>query len=431
VGVFALTGVLVLTVITVAVVLILERRGRDEAIRAARQLTETYALTVIEPALTDGVLAQDSSALAAFTSEVGARFEGSLLIRTKVWRADGTVVYSDEPRLIGMPFELDEEAREVLENGGAEAEIGDTNHSENIFERTDPDILEVYRQVQTPSGQKALFEVYLPFAAVQRSGREIWFTFAPIAILALALLWLLQLPSAWSMARQIRSGQVERERLLRRALDASDAERRRIATELHNGVVQTMAGVSYSLGAAATYLPADTPGEARQLLAEASEDTRASIRELRVLLVEIYPPRLREAGLESVLQDLLTPLEMRGITGHLAVSLPERPPAEVELILYRTAQEALRNVLDHAEAQHVAICLDAGPRGWALAVVDDGRGIDPCVAEGLRSSSEPSADGHHLGLRLLAELAADVDGELAVTPEVGAGTRVELRIPAV
>jgi signal transduction histidine kinase len=233
------------------------------------------------------------------------------------------------------------------------------------------------------------------------------------------------------MARQIRSGQADRERLLRRALDASDAERRRIATELHNGVVQTMAGVSYALGAAGQYLPDDTPGEAHRLLEEAAEDTRASIRELRVLLVEIYPPRLREAGLESVLRDLMTPLEMRGIAAHLEVCLPERPPAEVELVLYRTAQEALRNVLDHAEAHHVTIHLTAGVDGWELCVVDDGTGIEPEVADSLQAASGPSSDGHHLGLRLLAELAADVDGTLSVTRDSGGGTRVCLRIPAV
>ena len=428
---FALTGVLVLAVITVAVVVLLDHRGHDEAVRDARQLTETYARTVIEPAFTDGVLAQEPLALQAFIAEVQPRLRGGVLIRTKVWRADGTVVYSDEPRLIGMNFELDEESREVLENGGAEAEVGDTNHTENLFERTDTTVLEVYRQVRTPSGQTALFEAYLPYSAVQQSGREIWLTFAPVAVLALAMLWVLQLPSAWSMARQIRSGQAERERLLRRALDASDAERRRIATELHNGVVQTMAGVSYALGAAGQYLPKDTPGEAHQLLEEAAEDTRASIRELRVLLVEIYPPRLREAGLESVLRDLMTPLEMRGIVAHLEVCLPVRPPAEVELVLYRTAQEALRNVLDHAEARNVTIHLTAGADGWDLCVVDDGRGIGPEVVDSLQAAPGPSSDGHHLGLRLLAELAADVDGTLSVTRDSGGGTRMCLRIPAV
>jgi signal transduction histidine kinase len=430
VSVFALTGVLVLTIITVAVVLLIDHRGRDEAIRDARRLTDTYAHSVVGPALTDGVLAQDPAALAAFVREVTPRLEGSVLTRTKIWRADGTVVYSDEPRLVGMSFELDDDSRDVLENGGAEAEIGDTNNPENLFERSDETVLEVYQQVSTPSGQHALFEVYLPYASVQDSGREVWLTFAPVAVLALALLWLLQLPSAWSMARQIRAGQATRERLLRRALDASDAERRRIATELHNGVVQTMAGVSYSLGAAGQHLPPDTPEAATRLLDEASEDTRASIRELRVLLVEIYPPRLREAGLESVLGDLLAPLEIRGIDGELRVSLPERPSAEVELILYRTAQEALRNVIDHAEAHHVVVDLSADSRGWVLSVVDDGRGIDPAVAAALRVGSGPSADGHHLGLRLLGELAADVDGALTVATEPGAGTRVELRIPA-
>jgi nitrate/nitrite-specific signal transduction histidine kinase len=91
----------------------------------------------------------------------------------------------------------------------------------------------------------------------------------------------------------------------------------------------------------------------------------------------------------------------------------------------------LRNVLDHADARNVTIALAAYARGWDLSVVDDGRGIESEVVDSLQAAAEPSPDGQHLGLRLLAELAADVDGTLSVTRDSGGGTRVCLRIPAV
>jgi signal transduction histidine kinase len=411
------------------VVLLSERSGRDEAVRAARQLASTYAATVVTPALTDGVLELEPGARVAFEQEVAPRLVGSPMSRIKIWRADGTVVYSDEPRLVGQQFALDEADLEVLVNGGAEAEISEVSRAENVFEHADATVLEVYEQLTTPSGQHALFEVYMPYSAVQAEGRAIWWAFAPVVIAALAFLWLVQLPSAWSMARQIRAGQADRERLLRRALDASDAERRRIATELHNGAVQTMAGVSYALGAVDQELPDQTPPQVRDRLDEASAATRASIRELRALLVDIYPPRLRQAGLESALSDLVSPLQSRGVATDLTVSLPDRPPADIEAVLYRTAQEALRNVSDHAGAERVSVELVGDHASWRLVVIDDGCGIDPSREALLATDAPLDPDGHHLGLRLLGELAADVDGELHVRTAIEGGTRVDLLIP--
>src|SRR5437764_5592667 len=101
------------------------------------------------------------------------------------------------------------------------------------------------------------------------------------------------------MARGLRQGQLERERLLQRAIDASNAERRRIARDLHDGVVQSLAGVSYSLAAAADRLDGEPgSGDVGLSLRQAAADTRRSMRDLRSLIVEIAPPNLHAEGLE-------------------------------------------------------------------------------------------------------------------------------------
>src|SRR4051812_49909078 len=104
-----------------------------------------------------------------------------------------------------------------------------------------------------------MLETCLRLSSVAASGRRIWLSFLPALVLALLLLELLQVPLAWSLLRRVQAGQLEREALLRRAVDASDAERRRIAADLHDGVVQTLASVSYGLAAVDERLAAQGP----------------------------------------------------------------------------------------------------------------------------------------------------------------------------
>ena len=143
------------------------------------------------------------------------------------------------------------------------------------------------------------------------SGRDLWLAFLPALILSLLLLELIQLPLASSLARRVRSAHRDRVRLLERAVDASDRERRRIAGDLHDGAVQDLTGVALSLEVGARRVE-DDPDSAQALRSGAAR-TRATVRSLRSLLVEIYPPSLQRAGLVAALEDMLAPLEARGI----------------------------------------------------------------------------------------------------------------------
>ncbi len=427
---FAATSLLAVGIIAIAVVLILQNSSRQEAERGAVRLAEAYARSVVEPALTDDVLAQKPDALVEFTMEMDDRLTDPSITRTKGWRADGTVIYSNEPKLDGTNFELEESVFDLLETGGSVAEIDEASGPENVLDPFSGSVLEVYTRVSTPTDQHALFEIYLPYDAVQEAGSSIWWAFAPVVLGALLFLWLVQLPNAWGMARQIRVGQEDRERLLRRALQAQDAERRRIASDLHNGVVQTMAGTVFTLGGVEKLLPSDTPAEARGLLDDASTATRSSIRELRSLLVDIYPARLSQVGLEAAVKDLAAPLQAREVDVEVEVDLPEEPPETVAALIYRTAQEALHNVRDHSGAERVEMRLVAADGGWTLDVDDDGRGLDDAAHALLDPAAPPTETGEHMGLRLLRELAEDEGGELSIGPSALGGVRVGLIIGA-
>jgi signal transduction histidine kinase len=344
------------------------------------------------------------------------------VVRVKIWNASGRILYSDEHRLIGSSYPLGDDEQRALMTGGVDAEVSDLSRPENRFERSQHKLLEVYLGITGPNGRKLLFEDYLRYSSVAASGQRLWRSFAPALIITLALLELAQIPLAWSMARRLRRGQAEREALLRRSIDASEVERRRIARDLHDGAVQNLAGVSYSLSAAADAIARGDADSAIRTVRSAAGDTRQSIRELRTLLVDIYPPNLSRAGLAAALPDLVASLPAGGLEIQLEVQSDLRLPAHAEPLLYRAAQEAVRNVVAHAEARHVRVAAGRRDGTAFLSVEDDGRGFAPGPDDG-------GERRRLFGLRILQDLAADANGELAIESEPGAVTYVRIEVP--
>jgi signal transduction histidine kinase len=418
VGRFALAGLVALVLVIAVTAWASRKVGTDQAIADAQRVTWVSMRGIVEPALDDGLLTADADALDRLDQAVRESVLRGSLVRVKVWRGDGTILYADEPRLIGERFDLGDDELEVLDGGEPNAEVSDLSKPENRYE-TETKLLEVYARTELPDGTPVLFETYFRYSGVTDVGRRLWLDFAPIAIGALVLLELIQLPLAWSMARRLDRSQRERERLLSHAIAAGEAERRRIASDLHDGVVQDLTGLSLHLTAVAR---ANQVGADEALDAAAS--IRTSIKSLRSLLVEIYPPNLQEEGLESALGDLVGRLSGRGVDSELAVSLGDVALApETAALLYRTAQEALRNVVAHSQADHVRIDVHLVDGDVELVVDDDGRGFAEDELEARSSEG-------HVGLRAQAQLAADLGGQLTVRSAVGSGTRLVLRLPA-
>jgi signal transduction histidine kinase len=294
--------------------------------------------------------------------------------------------------------------------------------AENRFERSQGDLYEVYLPIRTPDGTPLLFETYQRAGSVAQAGRRIWLPFAGLLLASLVLLWLVQVPLAWGLARRLGRSQAEREALLVKAAEASEDERRRIAADLHDGVVQDLAGVSYALSAAAESDAAREAPELRETLDDAAVATREGMRQLRSLLVEIHPPNLHAEGLEAALRDLLSPLPARGVQTELEVEDDLRLPPEVELVFYRAAGEAIRNVQSHAHASKVTVRVSADGGMANLEVVDDGVGF---TADGRELRRREG----HVGLSLLEELAERMDGRLEIRSRPGEGTRLELEVP--
>jgi signal transduction histidine kinase len=417
---FALAGLVAVALVGLLSFFLMRSIGTDQATENASEVTRVIGDGVVEPHLTPALLAGEPAAIERFDRLIRNDVLSDQVVRVKLWDEDGRIVYSDEPRLIGQKFELGADEQDALRTGSPDAELSDVSEPENQYERSFGELLEAYSRIRAPDGQPLLFETYTRYSDVTSSGQDLWIAFLPALILSLLLLELIQLPLASSLARRVRDAHRDRVRLLERAVDASDRERRRIAGDLHDGAVQDLTGVALALEVGARRVEGEDPGSARELRSGAAR-TRASVRSLRSLLVEIYPPSLQRAGLAAALEDMLAPLEARGIETSLEFDPAVSLDVEREALCFRVAQEAVRNALKHAAADQVAVVLQRSEEGTRLTVSDDGRGFDLATAGG---------EEGHIGTDLLRDLAAEAGGTISIDSAPGRGTVVALSLPA-
>ena len=413
---FLAVVLVMLAAVAIGTSLLSRRAADDEAINDARAVTKVLARSVARPAIPRGLVDGDPAAIDQLDRRVLDRLLVDDVRRIKIWDARGTILYSDETRLIGSRYDVGAEERDVLDTGGIEAEVSDLTKPENRFERQLGGLLEVYTRIHTPGGQPLLFEAYYSRADIAVQRERIFDRFRPITLGALLAFAVLTTPVLLLLMRRIRRAGEERARLLQSAINASDAERLRIARDLHDGVVQDLAGSSFALTTVAMRpgVPADVSGE----LAGVSRSLRTSMRTLRSLLVEIYPPELHTEGLEAALTDLLSPLSARGVHTSLRVGDLSGASDEAVALVWRVAQETVRNALRHAGASSVEVSVGFTGGELVLEVVDDGSGFD--------GSAVPPG---HFGLRGLQSLSRDAGGRLRVESAEGRGTTVTLAVP--
>jgi two-component system NarL family sensor kinase len=400
--------------------------AEDEALADARRTTELLAAVLVQPLVDERLLAGDPAAVAAVDAALRDRLAETSVLRLKIWTADGRVVYSDEARLVGLTYPLDDADQQTLRDGVTRAAVSDLSRPENRFERSAGRLLEVYGPIAGPSGEPLLLETYSVYEEATERRFEIWAQFAPISMVVLLTLVAVQLPLAWRMATQLRATQQERELLQARALDVSTEERRLIAGSLHDGIVQDVSASALLVARAADDLRTG-PGSGghrpvAEVLGQAAGALRESVGSLRSLLVEIHPPTLEQAGLPGALADLSARLRPRGIEVRLTVAEDLEVEPATATLLISTVQEALRNVGKHARSRTVAVTVEQRPGRLVLEVTDDGVGFDAGTAVG-----RPRAG--HLGLRLLADRAAAEGATLAVRTAPGAGTTLRLEVP--
>ena len=338
------------------------------------------------------------------------------MVRVKIWTPAGMVLYSDEPRLIGQTFALEPGARSALLSPRTDADVSDLRLPENRFERSDGKLLEVYRPVWTPDGQPLLFETYFRYDMVSQRSHQLWRAFAGVMLSCLVALVILLAGVGWLLLVRARRARAEREQLISRALAASDEERRRIAATLHDGVVQQLVAASFMAA-----------GQAQRAASAADARGRPPIgRRPRqrgrpaVALVDIYPPSLRAPGWPA---RCATSSRRSGhdaaVVADIDAEAADAVPEPQQEMMFRIAQEALRNAVRHAGA---GPSRSAWPRTTRAEPARDPR-RRPRLRRRYRAGEG------HFGLRLMADAARHGGGGCRLSAP-GAGTRVRYEVTA-
>ncbi len=226
------------------------------------------------------------------------------------------------------------------------------------------------------------------------------------------------------MSREISQKEHMRDQLLAQVLTAQEAERKRIARELHDDTSQTLTSLLVELKAAEN---ARSLEEIKPRLGELRSLVHATLQGVHNMALELRPNALDDLGLVAALHKYVLDFETKnGIHVDLQVgeSARRRFPSDMETAVYRIAQEALANTIRHASANNVSVVVNYQDALFTLIVEDDGVGFD------LNESSKRSPE-HRLGLFGMYERASLVGGRLVIESKPGQGTSVFLEIPTI
>jgi signal transduction histidine kinase len=251
-------------------------------------------------------------------------------------------------------------------------------------------------------------DVYLTVAGIVLLMAAPWLVAAVAALDALAARALLGPSRAEELEHQVEHLTQTRTGVV----DAADAERRRLERDLHDGTQQRLVSLAVRLGMAR----AEPSGaaQAQRVIAEAHEEAKATLAELRNLIRGLHPAVLEDRGLDAALSGVAArvPIPVR-----LTVDMARRPSPTIEAIAYFVVSESLTNITKHAQASQAEVFVQRAGDRLHIIVSDDGvGGADPA---------------HGTGLAGLARRAASVDGTFEIASPPGGPTLITVDLPCV
>jgi signal transduction histidine kinase len=416
-------GLLSLVVVAVPAAWGMSVLAAHHALQGVAQQSEQLARLTVAPVLTTSAVRGDPAAVARVDAVVRSRMSDGSLRRITVWDASGRVVYADRADLRGRRFPLPDEAASLFTGRTRTASAVDVDTvpgdpaPEGAPEPVAGKHVDGYAATTASSGDRLVVESTFPGDVVTREQAGLLTRLLPVILLALAALFLLQLPPALRLASRVQGAERSRARLLRQSVAASERERRRIAQALHDEVVQDLSAVGYALESVQQGLDPPT----RSVIDRASAIVQRDVATLRDILTSVYPPDLANGGLAGALGDLVQPLLAGGVAVDLSVDEGIEVSPVVAATVYRAAREALQNIRDHASPQHVLVRLASHDGTAVLHIHDDGVGFDPAAGMPVRG---------HFGLRLIHDTVTEAGGEVTITSAPGAGTCIRMRVPA-
>jgi signal transduction histidine kinase len=414
---FLATAFVGLALASVGTAILSGRIAQANALSDAEGIAQHLSRYLVAPVLADA-LAGVPGRRDELRRRVVNRLQDRSIQAVFVWTPSGEVLYCSDPALIGSVARPTPELLKAV-NGAVVSDVDDSPELP-FAGAIDRPLVEVYVPISA-GARKLAFEVYFDSANIEQDAARLRGRILPMAVGALCVLQLVQIPVAVSLARRARRQENERAALMARTLTASDRERRAIAADVRKGAVQELTRISQGLAALRHQVPSERQGLVDRLTAAVGNATLS----LRRLIVDLYPPEAHGPGLGAMVADLAGQLRESGAEVTLDLSpLPALRP-ETEVAIYRTAKEALTNVARHAGATRVWLRLEpvenSGAPAVRLVVADDGVGFPAAVP------GQPQ-DGH-LGLRLVADRAEDAGGVLHLSERTGGGASVTVVFP--
>lgn len=345
-----------------------------------------------------------------------------------VWDEQGRVVWSTRDGLVGETYELDPQRQERF--GTAEALAVEGRLAGLRLRGLMGDEIQVLSPIKAAGGELFVVESYVDpsvladvrFATVRQ--------LLPIGVGSVVLFELLALLTAAQLTRQVRASRRDRIKLLTDSLAAVDYERRRLAHDLHDGVIQDLAAMRYAISGVVHSVPTDLPGEPRAKLRRVCDLIEEELVTLRGTLGDLLPIERQDEPLPQSLHHVVKRVVPQPVAWSVTVDpgLQTVDAGTAELVA-RVVQEGVRNAVRHADPGSVSVRVlpadERAPSWVRVEIEDDGAG----VGGGDTGGTVDSVDGTHVGIRLLRDLVRDLDGDLSLSPRPDGGTRLVAEWP--
>jgi signal transduction histidine kinase len=390
----------------------------NEAIRDSTMDAWDLRYSIAE--VLDRVERHPAQAPAELNQAMSEMIEGSVR-PIALWDSHHRILWTDSSYEAGTVYDFPARLTAVAEQGGTVVmESGEAGPTPEVAP-ADDDLLAVYVGAKGSDGEPFMYEAHAPLPEVDEEAGVIFNDLLPMTLGALLLLQLANVPLALSLARRVDRAAEHRSMILHRSLRSWHDERRRLAQELHDGVIQDLSAMSYALPAVLAQLPDEPEADpARSIGERMTEALTQDLRALRSMLIDLVPADLDGRGLEGALETLAQRSGDRGLQVELSVGPDLEVGSAVAGLVYRVVREGLRNVEKHAEARTASVQVERLGDHVEILISDDGRGIQP----------RASADGH-VGLRLLQEMVAEVGGSVQLRSGSGQGAQLRGVVPAV
>lgn len=411
-----IASLVAIVAVSVAHVWVMRSELRDhETQRAVADVRDRVDLT-IEHDVTEGLVAGDPAAIEAFEAVVHEHIVRPTTAGLALWTADGRIAWALDPAFIGAELDVPDEVTAALDTMQVQTGGGGSDDENALEPGWKPQsAIEVYAPFVTTWGERMVWEVGLERDEVSQQANRLVLVVAVLSALGAVLLLTTQGVMGRTLVRRHERERAYRRWLTQRTAEMAVVERRQIAADLHDGVVQELTGIVLDLEA-----PVQGDGPmTKEERAEFARRVRNTVSTLRGQTAELYPTTSALIDVPTALQSMLdrTP---RGLATSLQVDPGAEVPPAYRWLVFRVAQEALRNVVQHSKAPHANVELRRAESGTVLVVQDDGIGFDPET-----DAVEPG----HMGLSLLSDMATAAGASLSIRSARGTGTTVRLEVP--